>query len=413
MTSADFVVVGAGVMGVTIATELRRRHPDASVMLLEKEDAPGRHASGRNSGVLHAGFYYGADSLKARFSRVGNQRMREYCEARSLPIHRCGKLVVAQNEAEHAGLDELLRRARNNGVTLQSITEAEAREIEPRVRTCGRALFSPTTSTVDPKAIMKSLVEDAARAGVEIHCATPYVGREGKSVRTATGTISFGFLVNAAGLHADRVARDFGHSADYRILPFKGLYLYSNEPAGAFRTNIYPVPNLLDPFLGVHFTVTVDGHAKIGPTAIPCLWREQYQGWDNFVLADFTEILGLSTQLFLRAGFDFRRLAWQEMQKYVRSHLVGQAAALADGVKLSDYTRWGPPGIRAQLVNVRTRTLEQDFVIQGDDTSLHVLNAVSPGWTCALPFGEYVCDHIDRTLEGRAEPEPAARSARA
>lgn len=400
VTQADFAVVGAGVIGVTIAAELRRRHPRAAVVLLEKEDAPGLHASGRNSGVLHAGFYYTPDSLKARFTRDGNRAMREYCAARSLRILRCGKLVVAKDESELATLEELFARAARNGVQVERVSEAEARKIEPRVRTAGTALWSPTTSTVDPKEVLEALVLDAVSSGVRLVTGARYLGRTKAGLRTTAGEIACGFVVNAAGLHADRIANDFGFSRDYRILPFKGLYLHSSEPAFAFKTNVYPVPNLKNPFLGVHVTVTVDGHAKLGPTAIPCLWREQY-GWARgFNARELAEIASLTWKLWWGEGFDFRGLAYEEMKKYARGRLVGQAMPLADGIRAEDYVRWGTPGIRAQLVDVRRGTLVQDFVLEGDADSLHVLNAVSPGWTCALPFSVHVCDRIDHVLNG-------------
>ncbi len=392
-------------MGVNIACELRRRHPSASVRLLEKEALPGLHASGRNSGVLHAGFYYTADSLKARFTRTGNRLMQEYCEEKRLRVNRCGKLVVTRDESELPVLAELLRRGQANGVPLEEIGEAEARAIEPRVRTFQRALFSPSTATVEPADVMRCLVEDARHLGVELVLGCAYRGRRGRLVRTSQGEFECGYLVNAAGLHADTIARDHGFSERYRILPFKGLYLYSSEPPGAFRTNIYPVPNLCNPFLGVHFTVTTDGHAKIGPTAIPCLWREQY-GWaSNFRLSEFGQVLGSSLGLALRAGFDFRGLALEEVRKYHRPHMVAQAARLADGIRVEQYTRWGRPGIRAQLVDVKLRTLVQDFCIEGDDRSLHILNAVSPGWTCSIPFSRFVCDQVEGWLQ-RDAPVP-------
>jgi L-2-hydroxyglutarate oxidase LhgO len=247
---------------------------------------------------------------------------------------------------------------------------------------------------------MASLVDDATRAGVRLLAGTGYRGRRGSTLETSAGPVSAGFVVNAAGLHADRIARDFGWSSHYRILPFKGLYLYSSEPAGSFRTNLYPVPNLKNPFLGVHVTVTVDGKAKIGPTAIPCLWREQY-GWARgFRAGDVAEIARLTLRLWAKNAFDFRGLAIEEMKKYARGRLVGQAASLADGIRVSDYSHWGPPGIRAQLVDLRDGSLVQDFVLEGDSESLHVLNAVSPGWTCALPFARYVCDRVDDVLHG-------------
>jgi len=396
----DVVVVGAGVMGVAIAAELKRRDRSTHVVVLDKEPVAGAHASGRNSGVLHAGFYYTADSLKARFTRTGNAAMRAWCENHGLRINRCGKLVVARDARDHAGLDELLRRARVNGVELEPVTADQAREIEPRARTSERALWSPTTATVDATEVMTSLVTGAARDGVEfrygVACRSLGPGR----VRTTHGDFEAGFVINAAGLYADRLAKTAGFAAGYRILPFKGLYLYSSEPAGAFRTNVYPVPDLGYPFLGVHVTVSVDGHAKIGPTAIPCLWREQYDWSHGFRLGELASIAADMTRLALGAGFDFRSLALEEMRKYHRPTLVARAAALADGIRVEDYTKWGRPGIRAQLVDVRKRTLVQDFVLESDEHSLHVLNAVSPGFTCALPFAAHVCDEVER-VQGR------------
>jgi L-2-hydroxyglutarate oxidase len=396
MATTDLLVIGGGIIGISIARELRRRYSEATIVVLEKEPACGRHASGRNSGVLHAGFYYTADSLKARFTRDGNAALRDYCEERGLALNRCGKLVVAKSAADHPQLDELLRRGAANGVTLESVTEAEAKRIEPRVKTCGRAIWSPNTATADPGAVLDAMRTDAEREGMQFAVSTAFRRRHGNEIETSQGRWSAGYVVNCAGLHADRIARQFGFSQAYTILPFKGLYLYSGEPAGALRTNIYPVPDLRNPFLGVHFTVTVDGHAKIGPTAIPAFWREQYAGLAGFSPRDLAEIARLQLQLLVYAGFDFRRLAIEELAKYNRRHLVSLAGQLADGVRVEDYRRWGRSGIRAQLLDTRTKKLEMDFVLEGDGRSMHVLNAVSPGWTCSIPFARHVVDEIER-----------------
>ncbi|HWQ93460.1 MAG TPA: L-2-hydroxyglutarate oxidase [Clostridia bacterium] len=394
MNTADFVVIGGGIVGLSIARELKRRQGDCSVTLLEKEPECGLHASGRNSGVIHAGFYYSADSLKAKFTRDGNRILSAYCAEKKIPTNKCGKLVVAKDETELPRLDELLRRGEANGVTLESITAAEARRIEPRVKTFERAIFSPSTATADPRQVVLAMKADALAEGIKIHSGTAYVRRERNRVVTTRGEYEGGYVVNAAGLYADRVARDFGFSDDYRVLPFKGIYLYSDEPAGSLRTNIYPVPDLRNPFLGVHFTVKVDGHIKIGPTAIPAFWREQYKGLGNFKLGEFAEIMFRDLGLIFLSGFDFKRLAAEETLKYFRSRLVSLASHLLEGVKLENYRHWGEPGIRAQLLNIKTRKLEMDFVIQGDSRSLHVLNAVSPAWTCSVPFASYVCDRL-------------------
>ena len=396
MPTTDFLVVGGGIIGIAIARELRRRHPDLAVTVLEKEPACGLHASGRNSGVLHAGFYYTADSLKARFTRDGNRALAAYCDDKGLPINRCGKLVVARTAADHPQMDELLRRGAANGVELESITEADAKRIEPRVKTCERAIWSPRTATADPGAVLAALRGDAEREGIAFALADGFRRRHGDEVESARTTWRAGYVVNAAGLHADRIARQYGFSERYRILPFKGLYLYGDDAGGPFRTNIYPVPDLRNPFLGVHFTVTVDGHAKIGPTAIPAFWREQYAGLSGFDARDLAEIIALQSGLLVSAGFEFRRLAVEELRKYSRRHLVALAGDLATDVKPEHWRRWGRAGIRAQLLDIRTRKLEMDFVIEGDARSMHVLNAVSPGWTCSLPFAAFVVDAIDR-----------------
>jgi L-2-hydroxyglutarate oxidase LhgO len=392
----DYLIIGGGIIGVTTAIELKRRFPARSVLLIEKEDDVGRHASGRNSGVLHAGFYYSADSLKARFCRDGNRAMRAYCLARGLPLNQCGKLVVAKTAAELAGLDELYRRGRANGVRLEMISEREARRIEPRVKTVERALWSPDTASADPVQVIASLARDAVDLGVEIRRGTAYRSGGPGSVRTDQGPIEAGYVINAAGLYADRIAKDFGFCQRYTILPFKGLYLYSDEPPGRLRTHIYPVPDLKYPFLGVHYTVTVDGHIKIGPTAIPAFWREHYAGFSRLDLRELGEVLFREATLMLDAGFDFRGLAVQEMKKYSPSYLVAQASRLIDGVEHEDYTRWGKPGIRAQLLDLATRTLVMDFCLEGDARSLHVLNAVSPAWTCSMPFAAHLVDEALR-----------------
>ena len=395
MRSTDFLIIGGGIIGVNLSLSARRRFPDCSVTLIEKEAECGLHASGRNSGVLHAGFYYSADSLKAKFTREGNRSLTEYCQERGLQINRCGKLVVAKGPEELPVLDELLQRGKRNGVELQEITEADARAMEPRALTHEKALFSPTTSSVDPQQVLASMLDDARAAGVDILNQTAYVSTRGRRVSTSRGEFEAGYVINAAGLHADTIAREYGFSKNYRIIPFKGLYLYGDEPKGALRTNIYPVPDLHNPFLGVHLTVSAYGDIKIGPTAIPALWREHYRGWQNFKLGEVVDVLYRECVLWLRNDSSFRKLALQELRKYRKSRLVKLASELATGVSPSHYTRWGKPGIRAQLYDIQHRRLEMDFKFEGDDKSIHVLNAVSPAFTCAIPFSEFLFDRIE------------------
>lgn len=394
--TTDFLIIGGGVIGLSLACEAKRRHPGCRVVLIEKEDRCGMHASGRNSGVLHAGFYYTADSLKARFTREGNRRLTQYCEERGLRIKKCGKLVVARDQSELSGLDELLVRGRKNGVELYEVTQREAWEIEPRAKTHEKALWSPTTSSVNPAEVIASMVADARAAGVEIETGTAFVANDSNGLITNRGRIAFGCVINAAGLYADKIARAFGFSRGYRILPFKGLYLYSPDPPDSLRTNIYPVPDLNNPFLGVHYTLTVDGKAKIGPTAVPAFWREHYAGWENFRLAEFAEIVGRELAMFARNDINFRSLAFRELQKYFKTNMVRLGKVLVEDSSASESWVWGKPGIRAQLINIRERRLEMDFRYEGDQKSFHVLNAVSPAFTCSMPFAEFLFERLER-----------------
>jgi L-2-hydroxyglutarate oxidase len=402
--TADYLVIGGGVVGLRTAIELVRAQPSLKVVVVEKEAALGQHASGRNSGVLHAGFYYSADSNKARFCRLGNLAMREYIEERRLPLNPCGKLVVARTAAELPSLHMLEQRGRANGVPVELISEADAREIEPRVKTHEQALWSPSTATCSPTAVMASFERDARALGIEVRLGEAYVGRTATGVRTTAGEIRGGHVINCAGLYADKIARDFGFSQHYTILPFKGLYLYSSSSTDAFRTNIYPVPSPDNPFLGVHYTLTVDGKAKIGPTAIPCLSREQYGLLAGLKPSEMAELAGWTLKLLGRSPFGFRRLAVEEMRKYWRPNLVRLASQLASGVRQQDYVHFGKPGIRAQLLDTRTRGLVMDFIVERDRHSTHVLNAVSPAWTCSMPFAKYVA----HTALGIGEPVAAA-----
>lgn len=391
----DFLIIGAGIVGLAIARELNGRYPDARVTVIDKEPDVAFHGSGRNSGVLHAGFYYTADSLKAKLTRDGNAAMRKYCQQNKLRINECRKVVVAQSAGELPALFELEKRGKTNGVDVRVIDERELAEIEPNARTHKHALLSPTTATVDPVEVTRCLKNELIRKGVQLSFSEPYLRRiAGNKVRTSKRTIEAKHLINAAGLYADRIGKDFGYSRHYTIIPFKGIYLKYTNPDKPIRTNIYPVPNLKNPFLGVHYTITVDGTIKIGPTAIPAFWRENYAGLGSFDAGEMVEIVAREAQLFLLNSFGFRDLAFEEMRKYHRSYFAGLAAQLVKTIDVEGFREWSRPGIRAQLLDTKTRKLVMDFVVEGDRSSTHVLNAVSPAFTCSLSFSKMIVDTI-------------------
>jgi len=392
---ADYLIIGAGIIGLAIARELKSRFPDAEIMVIEKEADVACHSSGRNSGVLHAGFYYSADSLKAKFTRDGNIQLKEYVKKNGLKINECRKVVVATNESEIDGIYELEKRGKTNGVDVKVISEQELKDIDPNAKTTQVALYSPDTATVDPVEVNVFLRKELQSAGVKFNFSQAYNRRiDANTVETTGGLqISANKIINAAGLYADKIAKDFGFSQKYTIIPFKGIYLKYTKKDKPIKTNIYPVPNLKNPFLGVHYTVTVDGIIKIGPTSIPAFWRENYKGMDNFKINELFDILGWESRLFMSNAFGFRSLAFEEMAKYNKSHFVNMATRLVHQIDKSGFTEWSKPGIRAQLMNMKTLELVMDFVVEGDGQTIHVLNAVSPAFTSSFPFAKWVVEN--------------------
>ena len=246
---------------------------------------------------------------------------------------------------------------------------------------------------------MKSLKEDILDADISLMLETKYVGRSKNKINTSKGSVEYGYLVNCAGLHADTIAKDYGFSKNYMIMPFKGLYLYLKKKPGWLKTNIYPVPNIDQPFLGVHFTVTLEGSAKIGPTAIPAFWKEHYKGVENFSAKEFMNIIKAQSEMFLANKNQFRGLALEEMKKYSKEYLIQLASKMVNDVNSSDFLKWGRPAIRAQLLNTNDNNLEMDFVYEGDDKSFHLLNAVSPAFTCAFPLSQHISDEIMKLMK--------------
>ncbi len=392
MITTDIVIIGGGIIGLSIAREIYHRRPDLKITLIEKESAVACHASGRNSGVLHAGFYYSPDSLKSRFTVEGNKLLTDYCLKNNLSINRCGKVVVARDEKEVEGIYELKRRGDTNGVDLELIDEKRLEELEPNARTFSKALHSPTTSVVNPKEVAGHIA-DTLKGKINILFNERFVKREDSStICTGTQKIQFKHLINAAGLYADKIAHQFGVGQRYTLIPFKGLYMEYKD-SSLIRKHIYPVPNLKNPFLGVHFTITVSGKVKIGPTAIPAFWRENYEGVSRFSMSEFLEVLWHETRLFSTNAFNFRSLAFGEFKKYYRAYFIQQAAHL---VKTIDTNRFGgylTPGIRAQLLDKKEMKLVMDFVVGHGENSTHVLNAVSPAFTSAFSFSKFIVDN--------------------
>lgn len=392
----DFVILGAGMVGLTIALEIKRRYPDQSVLVLEKESEVGKHSSGRNSGVLHSGIYYPPNTLKAKVCNQGAKELAQYCEEKGLPLAKIGKLLVTTRVEDAAQFEILVERAAANNIEVVRLDEKQLKEMEPEARSAtGEALFVAQTSVIDPLAVLKSVLADALDAGVELRYAAPITAVDvvGRVLRGEGFAVNYGHVINAAGLHADKVAHLFGVGDRYTLLPFKGIYWKLRSNSGIqVRHLIYPVPDLRVPFLGVHTTTNIAGDTYLGPTAVPAFGRENYAGLQDVTVPELARIAGLLTQQFVKGRDGFRRLAWQEGRRYFKRWFVEAAQAILPRLRSGDLVSTSKVGIRAQMLDRVSGRLVNDFLVERGKHSTHVLNAISPAFTSSFPFARFIVD---------------------
>jgi len=389
------MVIGAGVVGLSIAKALLEKDPSLRLIIADKENSVGMHASGRNSGVIHAGFYYSPDSLKAKFCVDGNQVLRQFCLQNNIPIRPIGKIVIAKNERELRQLEFLFERGLENEVKLELLPASELSKYEPLARTFESFIWSPNTAVSDPRRVLTALSNSVKDLGGQI-----VLGNE-VSIDPGTHRVSIDdnlvhtrHVINTAGSQADRIAHSFGFGNNLSMIPFMGVYRAVDHSVLPLSTLVYPVPNPANPFLGVHLTLTADGRVKIGPTAIPLLNREQYGLTEGWNVKDMKSSLSGLLAMLRGDVHNLPKLAVTEFRKLFLERLVHDASLLVPAAR--DVKGWKKmsPGIRSQLVDLGTGKLVDDFVVEGDENSTHVLNAVSPGWTASIPFGRHVAERV-------------------
>ena len=321
--------------------------------------------------------------------------MKAFCHANSIPVDECGKVIVARDKSELPKLHELFSQAENHKIPLRWVSESELLDLEPLAKTYESALYSPTTAVVDPTLVCQAMVEGLKQAGCIFEFDLEVKKIRKNFISSSKGKIFFERLINAAGLQADGLFSDSTGSKRYLMIPFKGLYLGSTNTTLALRRNIYPVPHVGNAFLGVHLSRSSSVKVKIGPSAFPAFWKENYKGLERINPKELLELLPFYTKAFSQNWFGFRTLALSEWKNGFSSRLIHEARSL---VKFLDGDFfWMKPGIRAQLFDLHTKELVSDFRIEKQDRVLHVLNSVSPGFTCAIPFGEHLVSMLEES----------------
>jgi (S)-2-hydroxyglutarate dehydrogenase len=402
----SYIVIGGGILGLATAHRLMLDHPQSTVTVVEKELRVAAHQTGHNSGVIHAGVYYKPGSLKARLCRAGSQSMVDFCEEHDIPVQICGKLIVATEESEVPRLDALFERATANGLPVTKVTPAQAREYEPNVA-CVAGIHVASTGIVDFGQVCRTLADLVEKAGGSVKLGTKVLGihnangsngagihngdgiRDGDGivVRTTQGDLRGDYLINCAGLHADRVAALAGCRPPARIIPFRGEY-YELRPErrDLVRGLIYPVPDPKFPFLGVHLTRMIDGSVHAGPNAVLALAREGYS-WGRIQPRDVAAYLAYPG-LWRLARSNLRYGLGEVRRSLSRNLFAADVARLMPAITRDDIVRAGS-GVRAQAVGRDGKTLD-DFLIMRGRRQVHVLNAPSPAATSSLAIAQYI-----------------------
>ena len=390
----DFAVIGGGIVGLSTARSLLRRYSGAGVLVLEKEAGWARHQTGHNSGVIHSGVYYKPGSLKARFSKEGGERLVEFCREHGIAYEICGKVIVATKQEEIPSLRNLYERGVKNGLEVEKIGPEELKELEPHA-TGIAALKVPSTGIVDFVGVTAAFAKMVAREGGELRTGAEVTGisetGDGVELRTPGESFRARVLVNCAGLHSDRVAALSGVEAGAKVVPFRGEY-YELEPERRYlvRNLIYPVPDPNFPFLGVHFTRSVEGGVEGGPNAVLGLAREGYKKTD-LNARDLAETL--SYPAFWRlVGRNWRTGAGEIWRSLSKKAFVRGLRRLVPEVKEDDLVPT-EAGVRAQAL-MKDGALMDDFLIVEGERSVHVLNAPSPAATACIPIGESIADRV-------------------
>ena len=396
MSEQRFIIIGGGIVGLATAYQLLRARPGVRVTLLEKESAVGRHQTGHNSGVLHAGLYYKPGSAKARLAVDGLKEMAAFCREHGVAHEICGKLVVATDEAERVRLNDLFERGQKNGLAgLKMLDRAAMREIEPHVGGLA-ALRVPEEGIVDYPQVSAILAREIEKFGGEIVTDAKVTSLDerpdGWRAQTKRGEFKAGYIINCAGLHCDRVLELTGERREMRIVPFRGeYYKIKPERQHLVRNLIYPVPDPQFPFLGVHFTRLIRGGIEAGPNAVLAFAREGYRKRDLNPRDLFDALTFPGLWRFLARH---KRMSWDELRRsFSRKLFCAALQKLVPEIREDDLETGGS-GVRAQAMSP-DGTLVQDFAFVQRPRALHVLNAPSPAATASLAIGREIVARLE------------------
>lgn len=388
----DFIIIGSGIVGLTLAYKLKEKISNSNILILEKESNSVAHGSGRNSGVLHSGIYYDPGSLRATLCVDGVKQLKEYIKKEKLWLDECGKILLPTSEYSYSNLENLFKRATKNGVHINKIDKSDLEKIEPNAN-CqfDKALHIPFTSVANPKEVSEALLKNLSKMNVDIQYHQEVFNIQNNKVQTKTEIYNAKYIFNCAGLFADRIAKDSGLDFRYSFLPFKGKYWKIRNKNFKLNHLVYPIPDLRYPFLGLHSSHNQNGDFYIGPSSTPVFGRDQYNGLiGKNIFEAFELFLKFSKKIMLNQN-KLRTLAFQEMSLLTKSGFYNQVKKMFKNIKSDDLELSNTKvGIRSQIFDPKSEALVNDFVVINKDNTTHVLNAISPAWSASFAFADHL-----------------------
>lgn len=388
----DFIIIGSGIVGLTLAYKLKEKISNSNILILEKESNSVAHGSGRNSGVLHSGIYYDPGSLRATLCVDGVKQLKEYIKKEKLWLDECGKILLPTSEYSYSNLENLFERATKNGVHINKIDKSDLEKIEPNAN-CqfDKALHIPFTSVANPKEVSEALLKNLSKMNVDIQYHQEVFNIQNNKVQTKTEIYNAKYIFNCAGLFADRIAKDSGLDFRYSFLPFKGKYWKIRNKNFKLNHLVYPIPDLRYPFLGLHSSHNQNGDFYIGPSSTPVFGRDQYNGLiGKNTFEAFELFLKFSKKIMLNQN-KLRTLAFQEMSLLTKSGFYNQVKKMFKNIKSDDLELSNTKvGIRSQIFDPKSEALVNDFVVINKDNTTHVLNAISPAWSASFAFADHL-----------------------
>ena len=395
MYECDYLIIGSGIVGLSIAKELQTNNPNARILIIEKEKKVGKHASGRNSGVLHSGIYYDPNTIKGRVCNQGSKEMLEYCKANNLPYVKRGKTIISRNDDD---MSLLYHRAKVYGIKAEMIDKKQLYDIEPCCHTVtDKSLYLSDVYVIDPLSILNSIRHSFMLNGGEIHFNNKVISADpcNSTLETEFHKYKYSYCINAAGQYADQVAHLFSVGHEYTMIPFKGVYYKLIERPDMFCNGlIYPVPDLNLPFLGLHTLKSIRGDTFIGPTALPVLGRENYSGIKGVENSDLINVPYYLVKALLKNKQNIRGHTKNEIKNIFKYNITKSAQHLIQGISSNDLVVCDKSGIRPQLLNKNTLEMVMDFKIEKKDNTIHVLNSISPAFTSAFTFSRIVINEL-------------------